>query len=76
MRAPLTSFDWNTVNVNRIATCSLDTTCTIWDIEAGNPITQIIAHDQEVFDISFSPKHENYFASVGGDGSLRLFDMR
>ena len=32
--APLTSFDWNTVDPNVIGTCSIDTTCTIWDVNA------------------------------------------
>ena len=36
---------------------------------------QIITHNKEVNDIAFS--HDpNIFASVGGDGSLRKFDLR
>ena len=31
--APLTSFDWNETDTNLIGTSSIDTTCTIWDIE-------------------------------------------
>ena len=31
--APLTSFDWNEVDPKRLGTASIDTTCTIWDIE-------------------------------------------
>ena len=31
--APLTSFDWNETDLNRLGTSSIDTTCTIWDIE-------------------------------------------
>ncbi|KAL6048147.1 DDB1- and CUL4-associated factor 7 [Balamuthia mandrillaris] len=31
--APLTSFDWNVTDPNIIGTSSIDTTCTIWDIE-------------------------------------------
>lgn len=33
--APLTSFDWNETDLNRLGTSSIDTTCTIWDIEAS-----------------------------------------
>ena len=33
--APLTSFDWNETDLNRLGTSSVDTTCTIWDIEVG-----------------------------------------
>jgi len=37
--------------------------------------TQIIAHDREVFDLAFG-RGKDTFASVGGDGSLRMFDLR
>lgn len=30
--APLTSFDWNDAEPNIIGTASIDTTCTIWDL--------------------------------------------
>ena len=36
--APLTSFDWNENDPNIIGTSSIDTTCTIWDIEVPNAI--------------------------------------
>ena len=73
--APLTSFDWYPSNMALIGTSSIDTTCTIWNIEKGVVYTQLIAHDKEVYDISFSPE-ENIFASVGADGSARQFDLR
>lgn len=73
--APLTSFDWNEVNPNLIGTCSIDTTCIIWDIEKQQACTQLIAHDKEVYDIAFA-KSKDLFASVGADGSVRFFDMR
>ena len=73
--APLTSFDWNYDNLSLIGTSSIDTTCTIWDIEKCVVYTQLIAHDKEVYDISFSPDR-NLFASVGADGSCRQFDLR
>ncbi|PAV81758.1 hypothetical protein WR25_17500 [Diploscapter pachys] len=85
--APLTSFDWNEVDLNLIGTSSIDTTCTVWQLETGQAIgstrsvdgtvrTQLIAHDKEVFDISFSRGNKDLFASVGADGSVRLFDLR
>jgi WD repeat-containing protein 68 len=46
--APLTSFDWNEADPNLIGTCSIDTTCTIWDVTTKTPKTQLIAHDKEV----------------------------
>ena len=44
---PLTSFDWNDADPRRIGTSSIDTTCTIWDVEREAVDTQLIAHDKE-----------------------------
>jgi len=46
--APLTSFDWNENDPSIIGTSSIDTTCTIWNIETRQAKTQLIAHDKEV----------------------------
>jgi len=73
--APLTSFDWNVEDPRLIATSSIDTTCSIWDISAEKATTQLIAHDKEVYDIAFA-KGTDIFASAGADGSVRLFDLR
>ena len=73
--SPLTSFYWNTENPNLIGCSSIDTTCTLWDIEKQAISTQIIAHDKEVFDISFS-KYQNQFATASADASIRTFDTR
>ncbi|KAI3417847.1 WD_REPEATS_REGION domain-containing protein [Psidium guajava] len=72
--APLTSFDWNEIEPKRIGTCSIDTTCTIWDIEKNAVETQLIAHDKEVYDIAWG--EARVFASVSADGSVRIFDLR
>lgn len=72
---PLTSFDWNTANESLLGTASVDTTCTIWDLNKQSIKTQLIAHDKEVFDIQFG-KEENIFISGGADGSVRFFDLR
>ena len=86
--APLTSFDWNEADPNILGTSSIDTTCTIWNIETNKAIgttkpngivqTKLIAHDKEVYDIAFSSgkNGKETFASVGNDGSVRLFDLR
>jgi len=37
--------------------------------------TQLIAHDKEVFDLAFAAG-VHVFASVGADGSVRMFDLR
>lgn len=73
--APLTSFDWNSDDHKLVATASIDTTCTIWDVVAETATTQLIAHDKEVYDVAFA-KGQHVFASVGADGSVRLFDLR
>eukprot|EP00164_Ancoracysta_twista_P012639 GFYU01019901.1.p1 GENE.GFYU01019901.1~~GFYU01019901.1.p1 ORF type:complete len:328 (+),score=73.88 GFYU01019901.1:31-1014(+) len=73
--APLTSFDWNETDPNIIGTSSIDTTCTIWDIEKRAATTQLIAHDKEVYDMAFA-KGVHVFSSVGADGSVRMFDLR
>lgn len=72
--APLTSFDWSESDPTMLGTSSIDTTCTIWNIETGQAQTQIIAHDKEVYDIAFSPQ-QNIFASASADGSVRMFGM-
>ncbi|KAJ3337631.1 ddb1 and cul4 associated factor 7 [Gonapodya sp. JEL0774] len=73
--APLTSFDWNSDDPSMIVTCSIDTTCTVWDIHTQQAKTQLIAHDKEVYDVAFA-RGTDIFASVGADGSVRMFDLR
>lgn len=68
------SFDWAEFELGRVATCSVDTTCTIWDVENGVVDSQLVAHEKEVYDISWGVP--NVFASVSGDGSVRVFDLR
>ncbi|KAF9428501.1 ddb1 and cul4 associated factor 7 [Podila epigama] len=74
--APLTSFDWNTFDPALVVTSSIDTTCTVWDVETQQAKTQLIAHDKEVYDVSFAGSNSDIFASVGADGSVRMFDLR
>ncbi|KAG0168765.1 ddb1 and cul4 associated factor 7 [Apophysomyces sp. BC1034] len=74
--APLTSFDWNEVDPSLVVTASIDTTCTVWNIETCQAKTQLIAHDRDVYDVAFRHGTADVFASVGADGSVRLFDLR
>ncbi|KAL9936494.1 hypothetical protein V8E36_004562 [Tilletia maclaganii] len=74
--APLTSFSWNAPSPNLIVTSSIDTTCTIWDLPTRTALTQLIAHDREVYDVDWCPGSSDVFASVGADGSVRVFDLR
>jgi WD repeat-containing protein 68 len=57
-------------------TSSIDTTCTVWNIDTSSAITQLIAHDREVYDVAWLPGSTDIFVSVGADGSLRAFDLR
>lgn len=75
MSAPLTSFDWNPVHPETICCAAIDTTCSIWDIQQQKLTKLIIAHDKEVFDVSFAAEG-NYFTTVGADCTARLFDIR
>ncbi len=59
-----------------IVTSSIDTTCTVWNIETASAVTQLIAHDREVYDVAWLPSSTDIFVSVGADGSLRAFDLR
>ncbi|KAJ1743631.1 hypothetical protein LPJ79_001310 [Coemansia sp. RSA 1821] len=74
--APITSMDWNTINPRLVLTSSIDTTCTLWDVETQQAKTQLIAHDREVFDVSFVAGSQDVFVSAGADGSVRMFDLR
>ncbi|KAL7664644.1 Uncharacterized protein ABC855_g2789 [[Candida] zeylanoides] len=83
---PITSFDWNKTDPSIVITSSVDTTCTIWDLSRSHQLdsttdtaavkTQLIAHDSEVFDVKFIHDSVHLFASVGNDGSIRVFDLR
>lgn len=74
---PVTSFDWNSIDTNILVSSSIDTTCIVWDLQSSTYVkTQLIAHDSEVFDVKFLAKSTHLFASCGGDGSVRVFDLR
>ena len=74
---PIKSFHWNPVDTNILISSSIDTTCIVWDLQSSNYVkTQLIAHDSEVFDVRFLTQSTQLFASCGGDGSVRVFDLR
>lgn len=74
---PVTSFHWNPIDTNMLVSSSIDTTCIVWDLQSTNYVkTQLIAHDSEVYDVRFLTKSIHLFASCGGDGSVRVFDLR
>ncbi|CCC70999.1 hypothetical protein NCAS_0G01120 [Naumovozyma castellii] len=74
---PITSFHWNPIDTNLLISSSIDTTCIVWDLQSSNYVkTQLIAHDSEVYDVRFLTQSTQLFASCGGDGSVRVFDLR
>jgi len=74
---PLTSFDWSAVSNHKICVSSVDSTCTIWNVEKQKIETQLIAHDKAVVNdiVLYQPK-DCLFATAGADGSMRMFDTR
>jgi WD repeat-containing protein 68 len=74
--APLTNFSWNEKIPSLVVTSSIDTTCTVWNLDTSTAVTQLIAHDREVYDVAWLPNSTDIFVSVGADGSLRAFDLR
>ncbi|ELP88238.1 protein TRANSPARENT TESTA GLABRA, putative [Entamoeba invadens IP1] len=73
--SPCSSLDWNCTKPDLLLTCSLDSTVTLWSVSSCNSIKKLIAHEKEVYDIAFSD-NPDVFSTVGGDGSLRMFDLR
>lgn len=75
---PMTSFDWNQFDPSSLITCSIDTTCTAWNLvkETFVAKSQLIAHDSEVYDVKYIYGDKNVFTSCSSDGSVRLFDLR
>ena len=55
--------------------CSSSLTPLLHPFSTYQAKTQLIAHDKEVFDLAFAAG-VNVFASVGADGSVRMFDLR
>lgn len=73
----MTGLSWNAFNPAMVVTSSIDTTCTVWDVNQHVAVTQLIAHDKEVYDVEWLPNSPaQIFVSVGADGSLRAFDLR
>jgi len=74
-QAPLTAFDWSVWQKHKMGVSAVDTTIAIWNVEREKMESRLIAHDKAVYDFVFL-QSSNLFASVGADGSMRVFDMR
>lgn len=73
-RNPVTCIAFNPAN-NNMAYSSHDRTIRIWDMNTGNFIATLKAHENSVLKIAFSP-NGNELISVGRDKTVRVWDMR
>jgi guanine nucleotide-binding protein G(I)/G(S)/G(T) subunit beta-1 len=64
------------IDGNQIITSSGDSTCILWDIEAGEPNTNFTDHAGDVMSISISPDNPNQFVSGSCDATAKVWDTR
>lgn len=72
------SLDWNQVRTDspKVLTCSWDKSIKVWDALQGNCLMDLTdAHDGIVYSSIWSPRMSETFASVGGDGKLKIWSM-
>ncbi|OHT05100.1 DDB1- and CUL4-associated factor 7 like protein [Tritrichomonas foetus] len=72
---PITSIDWCPENRVLAIAASTDNSVSILDFVADCVSANILAHDNPIHDCAFCGD-QNYFATAGYDGSLRLCDVR
>jgi guanine nucleotide-binding protein G(I)/G(S)/G(T) subunit beta-1 len=67
------------LNDRQIVTSSGDMTCILWDVEAGNRITEFSdhnGHNGDVMSVSINPTDKNTFVSGACDATAKLWDIR
>jgi guanine nucleotide-binding protein G(I)/G(S)/G(T) subunit beta-1 len=64
------------LNDRQIVTSSGDMTCILWDVEAGNKVSEFSEHNGDVMSISLNPHDKNVFISGSVDATAKLWDMR
>ncbi len=57
---------------NKIATCSYDKLVKIWSSQTSSFITELAGHEDEVYQLAFSRKH-NILASSSYDKTIKLW---
>ena len=72
---PLTSSDWCMSNEAIVGVSSLDSTCSLFDLNASKLRNIFVACEREVYDLSFG-QNENLIMTACADGTIRNFDMR
>ena len=73
--SPVTAFEWCHYKPEMLVSACLESVCTLWDIEKMAMSQQWIAHEGPVNSVCFA-HDEHTLLTGGGDGSVRLFDLR
>lgn len=61
-------------DIGRLISSSWDCTIKLWDILYSKSLSTYSDHSQLVYQSKFSPNHRNTFASVSGDGCLKIWN--
>lgn len=64
------------LNESKILTGSGDSTIIMWDIAAGQPLSNFVEHKNDVMSLAISPKDPNAFCSVSVDKTCKIWDIR
>lgn len=67
---------WNRQYEHILASCSVDQTLILWDLDEGQPHTTISSFEEKVHTIEFHPDEAQSILSGSADGVVRLFDCR
>lgn len=70
---------WHFMNVDLFGSVGDDRHLMIWDLRSSTsdkPVQSVIAHENEVNGVSFSPFNEWILATASSDKTINLFDLR
>ena len=66
------SAHWNLVTKDVFATGCWDHACKVWDPNRTASVRTYCEHAKEVYEVQWSPVRAEIFASVSGDGCLKV----
>lgn len=70
------SIDWSRTRREQfVLTASWDCTIKLWDPNRTNSLSTYAGHSPIIYNAMFSPHIPNTFASVGGDGYLKIWNL-
>lgn len=74
-RKEVYSVDWSrTRRAHHVLSASWDCSVKLWDPNVENSLNTFLGHSQLVYNAMFSPHIPNTFASVSGDGYLKIWN--